>query len=229
MLLTAAAFGDSRPALRWVEGGPNCALRVADDGHIYYEVSSADFEITLGVDRQELEKVQHRAIPMLGFFLSFHYKGGGTFPVSRDKITLEFVKHRHTVQNSLTPGSMLSELDTKAQDLTDQVERHDIRKHPEDKEKKEAELNAHLHDYSELKDFINKRSLRETTLDPKKSSADGWVFFSTQNEWIGTLHRSEEFILRLPASDRTVEFPFQLPPKAGAMELRRRPGRPVRQ
>ena len=225
MLLTTTAFAESKPALRWVEGGPNCTLRIADDGHIYYGISSADFEITLGVDRQELEKVSHRAIPMVGFFLSFHYKGSGTLAVSRDKFTLEFVKHRHTVQESLSPSAMLTELDRDADDLTYHVEHQEIRKHPEEKEKKEAELKAHLDEYSELKNFVRGRALRQITLNPKYASAQGWVFFSTQNEWIGTLHRPEQFILRLPAGNWTVEFPFQLPPQAGTMELRRRPAK----
>ena len=226
LLLTTTAFAESKAALRWMEGGPNCTFSIAEDGHIYYGISSEDFEISLGVDRQELEKVQHRPIPMLGFFLSVHYKGNGTFRVGRDKVTLEFVKHRHTVQESLNPSSMLQELDTDADDLTYHVEHQEIRKHPEEKEKKEADLKAHLSDYAELKKFVGGHALRQITLDPKHSSAGGWVFFSTENEWIGTLHRPEPFILRLPAGNWTVEFPFELPPKSGAMELRRRPARP---
>jgi hypothetical protein len=224
-LLLTAAYGDNKPTLRWLERRPNCTVRVADDGHIYYGISSADFEITVALDRQELEKVPHRAIPMLGLFLSFHYQGRGMFRVSQQKVTLEFVRHRHVVQHSLNPDSLLRTLETDADELTHHVERHEIRKHPEDREKKEAELNAHLRDYAEMKDFIRNHALREVTLEPNNSSVSGWVFFSTENEWIGRWRKPEQFILRLPAGDWMLEFPFQLPPQIGGVELRRRPAR----
>jgi hypothetical protein len=224
-LLLTAASGDSKPALRWTEGRPNCSVRVADDGHIYYGISSADYEITMVLDRQELEKVPHRTIPMLGLFLSFHYKGSGLFRVAQDKFTLEFVRHHHVMQHSLNPAAMLTTLDTDRDDLTHEVEHHDIPKHPEDRDKKEAQLNAHLRDYAEMKAFISKHALRGATLEPSNSSVSGWVFFSTESEWIGHWQKPEQFILRLPAGDWMLEFPFQLPPSLGGVELRRRPAR----
>jgi hypothetical protein len=224
-LLAVAAFGDSKPTLRWAEGGANCTYRVADDGHVYYGISSADFDITLAVDRQEMEKVRHRAIPVVGVFLSFRYKGGHPLPVSLNEFTLEFVNHHHVVQQPLAPDSLVKELDSNADDLTHYVEHHEIRSHPEEKDKKEAELGAHLHDYSEMKDFVSTHALHQGTLNRGNSSVSGWVFFSTEDRWIGALHRQEKFILRLPAGGWMVEFPFELPAKGGTMELRRRPAK----
>ena len=81
------------PAIRWTENAANCSLRDADDGRTYYGVSSGDFEITLAVDRQELEKIPHRAEPMLGVFLTFHYKGNDKFDVQQNRMYLEYTKH----------------------------------------------------------------------------------------------------------------------------------------
>ena len=57
------------PTLRWTAGTANCTLREGDDGRTYYGVASGDYEITLAVDRQELEKIPHRAGPMFGSVL----------------------------------------------------------------------------------------------------------------------------------------------------------------
>lgn len=210
--------------MRWQEGQANCTLRAGDDGHTYYGLSSAVFEVTLSVDRQELEKIPHRAVPMLGVFVSFHYKGNGHFEVRPRPFALEFVKHSQVVQNPIDPDDMLKSLQGNIDDLTDEVERHQIRKHPEQKEKKEADLQARLKDYTEMMDFLSTRVLRRTMLDATNSSVSGWVFFSTKNRWIGPWRRPEQFILRLPLDNGTVEFPFELPPKAGKVQLRRRPG-----
>jgi hypothetical protein len=225
VLMACARAGDkSAPGtVRWVEGGANCTFRAGDDGHTYYGISVEDFEVTLAVDGQELEKVPHRALPMLGFFLSFHYKGNARFDLHPSKFALEFLQHRRVVQSSLEPGGMLSDLRNDIDEATHREEKH-VRKHPEDKQKEEAELQARLKDYTEMMDFVGGHALHPTTLDTANSSAGGWVFFSTENRWIGTLHPPEQLVLRLPMRNLMVEFPFQLPPKVGKMELRRRPG-----
>src|SRR5581483_12357265 len=107
--------------------------------------------------------------------------------------------------------------------LTDQVERHDIRKHPEQREQKEAELQARLKDYTEMTDFVSTQSLHHTVLNSGNPSIKGWVFFSVKDRWIGPWHKPEQFILRVPAGDQILEFPFSLPPEGNAVELRRRP------
>ena len=48
------------------------------------------FDITLSVDPKELEKIPHRATPMLGVLLSFTRKGAGNFEIRQRRISLEF-------------------------------------------------------------------------------------------------------------------------------------------
>jgi hypothetical protein len=224
-VVSSTGAGKANPeTLRWAEGAPNCTLRVSDDGHTYYGMSLEDLDITLGIDRQELEKIPHREIPMITAFLSFQYHGSERAFVRREQFALEFLRHRRLAQPALDPDGMLKLLQSDVDDLTDEVERHQIGKHPEQKEKKEAELQARLKDYTEMMDFISTHALHSTVLSSTNPSVSGWVFFSAQNKWIGALKRPEQFMLRLPAGKLWVEFPFELPPKARNMELRRRPG-----
>jgi hypothetical protein len=227
VLLSSCARGGGKPelpAVRWAEGGANCTFRQSDDGRSYYAISWGDFDITLAVDRQELEKVPHRATPMLGIFLTFHYKGTGQFEVQQNRFTIEFVKHFQITPSSLDPDDLVKHLQSNVDDLTDEIERHQVKKHPEQKEQKEAELQARLKDYTEMMDFVSTRALRPTTLDSSNSSASGWVFFNVRNKWIGPWRRPEQFILRMPVENLVVEFPFSLPPQEGKIELRKGPG-----
>jgi hypothetical protein len=213
------------PAARWTPNAPNCTLRQGNDGRTYYGISSPDFEVILAVDRQELEKIPHRATPMLGVLLTLHYKGTGKLEVQQGRFALEFVKHFQVVKTSLDPDDMLQHLQQNVDDLTDEVERHVVRKHPERKEQQETELQARLKDYTEMMDFISTQALRTAVLNPANSSASGWVFFGIKNRWIGPWRKPEQFILRLPVENLIVEFPFSLPPQTGGFELRRRPTR----
>jgi len=160
-----AANKQTIPALRWAENATNCTFRDADDGRTYYGVSSGDVEIILAVDRQELEKIPHRAKPMLGVFLTFRYKGNDKFEVLQNKMYLEYTKHSQVVKGSLDPDDMLKHLQENVDDLTDEVERHDVKRHPELKEQKESELQQRLKDYTEMMDFISTRALTPVTLD----------------------------------------------------------------
>ncbi len=227
LVLSAAGFAANKqavPTLRWTENTANCTLRDSDDGRTYYGLSSADFEITLALDRQELEKIPHRARPMIGMFLTFRYKGSGQFEVLQNKMYLEFSKHHQVVKGSLDPEEIVHHLQENVDDLTDEVERHDIKKHPELKGEKESELQQRLKDYTEMMDFISTRALKPVTLDASNSTASGWVFFSIQDKWIGPWRKPEEFVLRFPAENLIVEFPFTLPPKGAKVEFRKRPG-----
>jgi hypothetical protein len=136
--------------------------------------------------------------------------------------TLEFVKHYHVVQPSLDPDTMVKEIQLSMDDLSDEVERHQIRKHPEQKHAKEAELQQRLKDYTDMMDFISTRALRATTLDPSNPSAWGWVFFSIKSRWIGPWRKPEQFILRMPIENTIIEFPFELPPKYSKPDLHHR-------
>lgn len=226
LLLASACFAGNKapvPTLRWTAGTENCTLRESDDGRTYYGVTSGDYEITLAVDRQELEKIPHRARPMFGVFVSFQYRGQQQFEVQQNRFTLEFTKHFQVVQTSLDPDDLLKTLQENVDDLTDEVERHQLKKHPEKKDQMETELQARLKDYTEMMDFISTRALRPMTLDGSNSSAGGWVFFSIKNKFIGPWRRPEQFVLRLPVEDVIVEFPFSLPPEPGKVILRHRP------
>ena len=224
MVLVSSASGagkEATPVLSWTENAANCTQRAGDDGRFYYGISSEDFEITLALDRQELEKIPHRTLPMLGVFLTFRYKGGKTLDVQQNRFALEFVKHLHIVQSSLDPDDTLKRLQDDVDSMTDEVERHQIKRHPGQKEQKETELQVRLRDYTEMMDFISTRALRPVTLDRSNSTASGWVFFNIKNKWIGPWRRPEQFILRLPVENVIVEFPFTLPPQ-GKIELKRR-------
>ena len=226
LLLNAPALPGTQqplPALRWADGAPGCTLRRAEDGHTYYSVSTVDFQLTLAVDNQELEKVRHRSIPMIGVLLSFNSKGTGAVSVVPSLSTLEFEKHFQVVQRALDPDTMLKQLQQDIDDLTDEVTRHQIKKHPEQKDAKEAELQQQLKDYTEMMDFISTHALRGATLDTANSSVSGWVFFSTKNRWIGPWRRPEQLVLRIPVNNALIEFPFELPPKGGKVQLRSRP------
>lgn len=225
VLLCAPAFSgtpQSLSAVRWTDGGPGCTLRRAEDGHTYYSLSTAAFQLTLAVDNQELEKVRHRMIPMIGVLLSIEYKAGDPIPVIPGQSTLEFSKHFQVVQRALDPDTMLKQLQQNIDDLTDEVTRHQIKRHPEQKSTKEAELQQRLKDYTEMMDFISTHALRDGTLDASNSSTSGWVFFDTKNRWIGPWRRPEHFVLRIPVNNAVIEFPFELPPKGGKVELRPR-------
>jgi hypothetical protein len=226
MLLSSpglAGTQPSAPALRWTAETAGSTFREGDDGRTYYGLTYGDFDVTLVVDRQELEKIPHRARPMMGVFLSFHYKGAQQFEVQQNRFSLEFTKHFQVVQTSLDPDDLLKTLQENVDDLTDEITRHQVKKHPEKKDQMETELQARLKDYTEMMDFVSTRGLRPMTLDRSNSSASGWVFFSIKNKWIGPWRRPEQFVLRLPAENLIVEFPFALPPEPGKVILRRRP------
>jgi hypothetical protein len=216
----------SVPVVRWTENSSNCSIRQGNDGRTYYKLSSPTFEITLAVDPKELEKIPHRATPLLTVFLSFTYKGKGEFEIRQRRFALEFSQHRQVVKTSLEPNDIVQRLQEDVDNLTDQVERHEVRKHPEQKEQKEAELQARLKDYTEMMDFVSTQALRYAILSPAKPAISGWVFFSVKDRWIGPWQKPEQFILRLPVGNLIVEFPFSLPPQSGGIELRRRSPEP---
>ena len=225
LLLGAVALaGNPQPTatLRWAEGSPGCSIRRSDDGRTYYRLASQDFDFVVAVDNQELEKIRHRTIPMLGILVSVNYKQGEVLPVVTSQSTLEFSKHFQVVQKALDPETLLQQLQKDMDELTDEITHHEMRKHPELKDAKESELQQRLKDYTEMMDFISTSSLREGGLDESKASASGWIFFSTQNRWIGPWRRPEQFVFRMPMGNAMVEIPFELPPKGGKLELRPR-------
>src|SRR6266498_1746340 len=223
ILLSSPAWaGNPQPAptLRWAEEAQGCTVRFADDGHTSYGVSTADFALTLTIDNRELEKLRYRSMPMIGVLLSVNSKGSDSMGVIPSQSTLEFTKHFQVVMRALDPATMLKQLQQSMDDLTDEIEHHQVRKHPELKDAKENELQQRLKDYTEMMDFISTRALRGSTLGPSNASTTGWVFFSTKNRWIGRWRRPEQFVFRIPIEKIVVEFPFELPPKGGKAQLR---------
>jgi hypothetical protein len=224
LVLASGSFAADKPlapAFRWSQGASGCTTERAPDGHYYYHLLTAEYDLSLAVDPQELEKISRRATPTLSMFVEVKNKGKGQLEVLQNRFTLEFVKHFHLIQSSSDPAAMLSHLQQTIENASDEV-RHEVKKHPDQKEQKETELQARLKDYTEMMDFISTRALRPTVLDSSKSSASGWVFFDVKSRWIGPWKKPEEFILRMPVAARIIEFPFSLPPESGKVELRHR-------
>ena len=227
-LLTLAnlAADTSKSAIsvvRWAENAPGCSLQEGQNGRSDYLLSTADYDVKLAVDRQELEKIPHRATPMLGVFLDFRYKGTDRLGVEPQRFTLEFVKHFQIVHHSLRPEKILNQIQRNIEDITDETERHKVKKHLERKQEAEAELQVRLKDYTEMMDFVSTHALRPTVLDTSQSGIGGWVFFAVKDKFIGSWHKPEEFILRIPIKNFVIEFPFSLPPANGTLKLRSRP------
>ncbi len=210
------------PALRWEEGAPGCTFSRDDDGKYRYGLWTVDFGIVLAVDSQELEKVRRRAQPLLALQLTLHYRDKDSVDVTPGKITLEFVKHYHDVHGALDPEDLATKQQNDIDALAQECE-HEIRKHPEKKQEKEAMLAARQKDAADMIEFLNTRTLRAITLNSSHPDASGWVLFSTQSKWIDDLQKQEEFVLRVPLENRVLEFPFSLPLSEGDLILRRRP------
>src|SRR5438270_4083093 len=71
----AGAGNSSLPVTRWSQKADSCTFRQGDDGRTYYGISGEDLEVVLAVDSRELEKIPHRATPMLSVLLFFQYRG----------------------------------------------------------------------------------------------------------------------------------------------------------
>jgi hypothetical protein len=209
-------------SLRWEEGQPGCTFSRDDDGKYRYGFWTADFGVVLAVDSQELEKVRGREQPIFALQLTVHYRGKNSLDVIPDKISLEFVKHYHDVHGALDPDDLAIKLKSDADSLEAETER-EIRKHPEQKEEKEAALHAHQKDAAQMIEFLHDLTLPPVKLDSGHLEASGWVLFSTKSKWIDELRKQEEFLLRVPLQGRVIEFPFSLPPSEGDLILRRRP------
>jgi extradiol dioxygenase family protein len=210
------------PTVRWDEERPGCTFSRGDDGRYHYGLWYENVGINLAVDSQELEKVHRRHEAFFGVLLNFRYKGQGELDLGPGNISLEFVKHFGVVQTALDPNNFAQRVQNDADELNYQTAR-EVKKHPEQKEKKEAYLRAFLKDSAELQEFVGKNSLRPTQLSPSNPEITGWVMFRTSSKWISGWKKPEELILRVPLDEKIFEFPFKLPPKPGEVTLRRRP------
>ena len=209
------------PGVTWDESHPGCTFSRSEDGKYHYGMWYQDVGVTLAVDSQEVEKVHRRHEPFFAVLLDVRYRGQGSLDFATDNISLEFVKHFQVVQTALDPDAFSQKVQYDSDEL-DRETAHEVEKHPEKKETKEAFLRAFLKDSAELQEFVGKNSLRPTRLGPGNPETSGWVLFSTDSKWIGGWKKQEEFILRVPLEGKMFEFPFKLPPKPGEVMLRKR-------
>lgn len=209
------------PTVRWNESEPGCTFSTTDDGKYRYGLWSGDVGIVLSVDAREVQIIRHRIEPIFGVLLTIRYRGSGGMDESPDPITLQFIKHFKVVRTSLDPDDYTQKIQADADALDDETRRI-VAKHPEEKQAREARLQDYQKSVSELIEFLGKHSLRAGHLDRGNPEISGWVFFSTDNKWLGGWKAQEEFILRLPLDGKIFEFPFKLPPKAGELLLRKR-------
>ena len=221
--LAHAAPGNAKaqPAVRWTEDLPGCTFSTTQDGKYEYGLWSRDLGITLAVDARELQIIRHRIEPIFGVRLSIRYRGASRIDVDPGVITLQFMNHFKVIRPSIDPDDYTEKIQKDADNLDDETRRI-VTKHPEKQETRDTREQEYQKSVSELIEFLGKNSLREAHLDRGNSEASGWVFFSTDNKWIGKWKAQEEFVLRLPLDGKLFEFPFKLPPKAGELVLRKR-------
>jgi hypothetical protein len=222
----AAAPGKDQPktpVVRWNEAQPGCTFSRGDDGKYRYGLWNNDIGIVLAVDAREVQIVRahHRIEPLFGVLLTVRYRGTGTLQLATDQISLQFMKHFKVVQTSADPDDYVHKVQTDADALDDETRRM-VAKHPEQKAEREARLQAYQKSVSELIEFLGKNSLRAALLNHGNAEATGWVFFNTDNKWLGGWKAQEEFVLRLPLEGKIFEFPFRLPPTQGELLLRKR-------
>jgi hypothetical protein len=173
------------------------------------------------VDAREVQIIRHRIEPIFGVQLTVRYRGSSGMDESPDAITLQFIKHFKVVRTSIDPDDYTQKIQADADALDDETRRI-VAKHPDEKQVREARLQDYQKSVSELIEFLGKHSLRAAHLDRGNPEVSGWVFFSTDNKWLGGWKAQEEFLLRLPLDGKVFEFPFKLPPKAGELLLRKR-------
>jgi hypothetical protein len=207
--------------VRWSEDQPGCTFSRDDDGKYRYGLWSGNVGIVLRIDAREVQIIRHRIEPIFGVLLTIRYRGGDELDANTNGVTLEFVKHFNVVQRSLDPDAYVQKIQADA-DMLDDETRRAIAKHPQERQSREARLQDYQKSVTELIEFLNKNSLRPAHLDRANSEATGWVFFNTDNKWLGKWKEQEEFVLRLPLDGKIFEFPFKLPPKEGELLLRKR-------
>jgi hypothetical protein len=78
---------------------------------------------------------------------------------------------------------------------------------------------------AEFIEFLSTQNLDPVSvmLNPGNPEAHGWVFFATNNKWIGPWKAREDFVLSVWMKDKIWQFPFSLPPTEGDLILRKPP------
>lgn len=224
LFLAAPALAKKQPkpvVVRWDEERPGCTFSRGDDGRYRYGLWSGDVGITLAVDAREVQIIRQRIEPIFALLLTVHYRGDQELDVSPDPISLQFMKHFKVVQTSIDPDNYAQKVQDDA-DALDHETAHEVAKHPEEKAAREARLQDYQKSVSELIEFLSQNSLRTSRLNKGNPEVTGWVYFDTDNKWLGSWKHQEEFVLRVPLAGKIFEFPFKLPPKEGELLLRKR-------
>ena len=213
----------SAPTIRWSEAEPGCTFSRGDDGKYRYGIWSGDVGIVLAVDAREVEIIRHRhrIQPIFGVLLTIHYRGNRSLEAGPNGITLQFMKHFKVTQTSLDPDGYSQKIQADADALDDET-RREVAKHPDQKQRREAQLQDYQKSVNELIEFLSRNSLRDAHLDSGNREVNGWIFFNTEMKWLGKWKAQEEFILRLPLNGTVFEFPFKLPPEPGELLLQKR-------
>jgi hypothetical protein len=222
--LTAAAKEKEKsvvPIMRWSEDQPGCTFSTSDDGKYRYGLWSGDVGVVLSVDAREVQIIRHRIEPIFGVYLTIRYRGASGLDVGPEAVTLQFVKHFKVIRSSIDTDDYIQKIQSDADALDDET-RREVTKHPDQKQARETRLQDYQKSVSELIEFMGKHSLHHARLDRGNPEANGWVFFNTDNKWLGGWKAQEEFVLRLPLDGKIFAFPFKLPPKAGELLLRKR-------
>lgn len=223
-LVVAAPLGHAGkkelPTSRWTAGAPGCEFQREEGGRLRWRMFSADLDITLLVDAQELNKSRRRLYHVLGAYLSVTYTGQSRFDFPAD-VRIEFVRHHNVIEGCLDPTDFSTRMQNDVDTLVFETER-EIKKHPEKSEAKTARAREYEKEVSEFIEFLSTQSLEAAILTPGNPEVHGWVFFSTKNKWIGPWKSREDFILRVWMKDKIWEFPFSLPPSESEPSLRQR-------
>jgi len=190
--------------VRWAEGNPGCTFSADDDGKYRYGMWDDDLGVVIAVDADEVRKTKLRAEPLFALFVTLRYRGNESALINPADSTLEFLTHYHTVQRAINPDEFAHKLQGETAALA---------------AKGQADRSRSL---TETAQFLQSRGLRAVRLDRQTPETTGWIFFSGKSKWIGDWKAQEQFVLRIPVGDRTLEFPFALPPSRGDLLLRRR-------
>ena len=212
----------SSATLRWTQEGPGTSFSATADGRYVYTLQSADKDIAITVDSQELTKSRLRHAAVFAVLVHIRNRGRRYWKVSSEGASLEFVSHFHVVQPALDPSALAQQL----QDTTDEMDRQASLPRPNRPAPGIADqtyLRAYQKETSEFIEFLARNSLHETVLDEGNQEVEGWIFFNTKNKWLSKWKTQESFLLRLPLDGTVYVFPFTLPPRQGELLLRHRP------
>ena len=220
-LAMIAVAGGKEPTVRWQEGKPGCTFDRGDDGKYRYGLWTEDLGITMAIDSQELQKSRKRMEPFVGIFLELKYRGKDSVSILPGQVTLEFVSHAQVTHHALDPQAFSE----RYQDLADaaaKVNQRQSEKHPDKKPFYDSLIEADEKELVEMQEFLGAHCLQAGKLTPGAPTTAGWALFSAKDKWIGGWKRQEQLVLSIPVAGRIYEIPFQMPPTAGDLILRKR-------